>query len=287
MKILGTGLAGLVGSRIVELLSEKYEFDSSNVDITDRENIQNKIKNSDASLVLHLAAKTNVDSCEQDKSLGENGEAWKINVLGTQNIVDACWESNKKLIYISTDFVFDGEHQPEGGYSEEDKPNPINWYAKTKYGGELIVQKLSNSLILRIAYPYRASYERLDFVRAILNRFKEKLDVTAIVDHVFTPTFIDDIAVALDVLIKNDSKGLFHVAGGRALTPFDAAGYIAKIFGFDQSKISKTTRAFFFKDRAQRPFQVALKNDKIEKLGIKMRTFEEGVKEIKSQMFHY
>lgn len=110
MKILGTGLNGLVGSRIVELLKDKYEFEnlslSTGVDITDRNIVLEKIKSSDAEVVLHLAAKTDVDGCELDKPLGEKGEAWKINVKGTQNIADGCLKFNKKLIYISTDFAF-------------------------------------------------------------------------------------------------------------------------------------------------------------------------------------
>lgn len=284
MKVLGTGLLGLVGSRIVELLSNKYEFDSSDVDITDKAQIQNKIKNSDASVVLHLAAKTNVDECEQDEVLGESGEAWKVNVLGTKNIADACEESKKKLIYISTDFVFDGEHMPEGGYSEEDVPNPINWYAKTKYEGEKVVQKASCPyLIVRIAYPYRAEFERLDFVRAILKRLGEGLSVAGVADQILTPTFIDDISLALNVLIEKDQRGILHAVGSQSLTPYEGAMLIARIFDFDINHIAKTTRAEFFKDRALRPFQLAIKNDKIRRLGIRMRTLEEGLKEIKKQ----
>src|SRR3989344_7840562 len=99
MIILGTGFKGLVGSRIVELLKNKYQFESSEVDITDREKVTDKILDSDAPIVLHLAAKTSVDGCEEDRSAARG-----VNVYGTQNIVDACQKSSKKLIYISTDF---------------------------------------------------------------------------------------------------------------------------------------------------------------------------------------
>ncbi len=281
MKVLGTGLRGLVGSRIVELLKDKYEFEFSDVDITDRENIINKIKISDAQIVLHLAAKTDVDGCEKDKVLGENGEAWRINVLGTQNVADACLETNKKLIYISTDFVFDGEKEV---YDENDIPNPVNWYAQTKYEGEKIVQNLKTPWIIsRIAYPYRAKFERIDFARAILNRLQKGLSVVAVADHIFTPTFIDDIAFALDNLITNNSQGIFHVVGNQSLTPYMAANLIADEFKLDKSKVSKTTRDKFFKDRALRPFQLRLKNDRITKLGVRMKTFEEGLVGIKRQ----
>ena len=288
MKVLGTGLDGLVGSRIVELLSDKYEFENLSIitglDVTDRKAVLQRIKNSQAQVIFHLAAKTDVDECEKDKALGREGEAWKINVEGTRNVADACLETNKKLIYVSTDFVFDGENVPTGGYSEEDTPNPINWYAQTKYEGEKIVQSLSTPwLIFRIASPYRANFVRLDFFRAILKRLQDGLPVTAVSDHIFTPTFIDDIAVALDKLINNNSQGIFHVVGSQSLTPYEAAVLIAKEFDLDTPQISQTTRAEFFKNRAPRSFQLVLKNDKIENLGIKMRTFEEGIDEIKRQ----
>lgn len=286
MKILGTGLTGLVGSRIVELLKDKYEFEnlsrSSGVDIADRNQVLEKIKSSDAEIILHLAAKTDVDGCEKDKTLGENGEAWKINVLGTQNVAEACLAVNKKLIYISTDFVFDGAKE---SYVEEDIPNPVNWYGKTKYESEKIIQNLKSPwIIARIAYPYRVDFAKPDFFRAISRRLQDKKPVKAIIDHIFTPTFVDDIAFALDSLIENNSEGIFHVVGSQSLMPYDAALLVAKTFDFDQNLIVKTLRRDFFKDRAPRPFQLTLKNDKITKLGVRMRTFEEGLREIRLQL---
>lgn len=282
MKILGTGLSGLVGSRIVELLCSKYEFDSSTEDITDRNIIQQRIKNSDAPLVLHLAAKTDVDGCEKDKEKGEDGDAWKINVIGTENVARACSQAQKKLIYISTDFVFDGE---KGDYAEEDLANPINWYGKTKYEGEV---KIKNSgcdfIIARISYPYRARYDfKKDFVRGLIERLKNGQELKMVEDHIFTPTLIDDIAYALDVLITKKQNGIFHVTGSQMITPYDVAILISKTLGFDTSKISKIKREEFFKGRAPRGFNLSLKNDRIKKLGINMKTFGEGLKEIKSQ----
>ncbi|MDP2637741.1 MAG: SDR family oxidoreductase [Candidatus Levybacteria bacterium] len=288
MKILGTGLTGLVGSRLVELLGDKYEFEnlsrSTGVDIVNKENVLEKIKSSDAQIVLHMAAKTDVDGCEKDKTLGEAGEAWKINVEGTRNVADACLETNKKLIYISTDFVFDGE---KNIYVEDDIPNPINWYGATKYEGEKIVKVLETPwIIARIAYPYRANFPKVDFARAILKRLKEGFPVMAVVDHIFTPTLIDDIALGIEDLIQNNGNGIFHVVGSQSLSPYDACFTIAKEFNLDDSRIAEVTRTEFFNNRACRPFQLALKNDRIAKLGIKMHTFEEGIREIKKQMFH-
>lgn len=283
MKILATGVyLSLVGSRITEVLKDKYEFDSSTEDITDKNLIQNRIRQSDAEIVLHLAAKTNVDGCEEDKSLGENGTAWKVNVNGTENIAQACLETNKKLIYISTDFVFDG--QKEGGYVEEDIPNPVNWYGQTKYEGEKKVQSIcKNHIIARIAYPYRVSGERVDFARGLIGKIRDSEFLPMIIDHVMTPTFIDDIANALDALLSKNQTGIFHVVGSQSVSPYEAALLICDIFGFEKSKIGKTTRQEFFKGRAPRGFKLILKNDKIKRLGINMKTFEEGLEEIKNQ----
>lgn len=279
MKILGTGLTGLVGSRIVELLPE-FEFDLSRENITDKDLIKDRIEKSDADVVLHLAAKTDVDGCEKDKNLGEKGDAWRINVIGTENVALSCSESNKKMVYISTDFVFDGEK--EGSYIEDDLPNPVNWYGKTKFEGEKRIQDIySNYLIVRIAYPYRKSFAKKDFMRGLINRFQRGESLNMVTDHIMVPTFIDDIAFALKDLIEKNQTGIFHMVGSQPVTPYDTAILIADIFGFDKSKIKKTTREEFFKGRAKRGYNLCLKNDKIEKLGIKMKTLDQGIREIK------
>lgn len=282
-KIFTIGGSGMVGSRITELLRDKYSFDdlslTSGVDITNPQSLDVIKKDIEHEVVILLAAKADVDGCETDKRSGEDGTAWKINVGGVKHVVDACLNTNKKLIYISTDFVFDGENTPEGGYREEDKPNPINWYAETKYRGEEVVRNSGLPFIIaRIAYPYRKEFElKKDFVRAIVSRLKSNQTVAAITDHVMTPTFIDDIAFALDKLIETDSKGIFHVTGSQSLTPYDAAILIADKFGLDKSLITKTTRAEYFAGKAPRPFNVSMNNDRIKNLGVKIKSFEEGL----------
>lgn len=289
MKILGTGLNGLVGSRIVELLSSSFEFENfsraTGGDITDKDQVLKAFSENSAEIALHLAAKTDVDGCEKDKDFGEKGEAWRINVDGTKNIVEACEKSGKKLIYVSTDFVFDGEIGEGEFYTEEGFPNPVNWYARTKYEGEKVVQQSSASwIIVRLAYPYRASFEKLDFFRAIKKRLESGMPVAAVTDHIFAPTFIDDFANCLKVLIQNDVKGIFHTVGEEFLSPYEAANIIAETFDLDSNLISKTTREEFFKGRALRPFRLALKNAKIESFGVKNSTFREGILKIKEQL---
>lgn len=288
-KILATGLSGMVGSRIVELLSGRYEFEdlsSQGVDIRDREKLREKVGRSKAKIFLHLAAKADVDDCEKDKVLGKKGEAWQINVSGTKNVVDACQEFGKKIIYISTDFVFDGKKSPLEGYSEKDAPSPINWYGQTKYEGEKIVERAKIPfLILRLAFCFRSFFKKKqDFVRNFLEQFKRKEKIKAVSDQIFTPTFIDDIAYGVSALIKKGASGIYHLVGSQSLTPYKASLQIASQFGFDPNLVRSVKMNKFYKGRAPRPKNLAIKNEKIKKLGIKMRSFGEGLKEMKRQM---
>lgn len=284
--ILGTGLSGLVGSRVVELLSDKYDFTDlsykTGVDITNFDQVLDCFENSSARIVLHMAAKTDVDACEDDKILGEEGLAWLINVVGTKNITEATKKFNKRVIYISTDFVFDGT---KDYFTEEDTPNPVNWYGVTKYEGEKVLEQSDiNYCIARLAYPYRAYFpQKLDFVRRIIQKAEKGENILSLTDHTFTPTFIDDIAKALDLLLSKNFTGIFHVVGSQSLTPFDAAKLILKTFEIG-GHIKPIIRDSYFKDRAFRPCRLALKNDKIARLGVKMKTFTEGLKEMKKQL---
>ncbi|MGH7203673.1 MAG: SDR family oxidoreductase [Candidatus Levyibacteriota bacterium] len=286
MSIFTIGGSGLVGSRIVELLDSKHTFDdlslSKGVDITNPSSLDIIKNDTEHDVVLLLAAKADVDGCEADKPMGEEGAAFKINVTGVQNVVNACKQTNKKILYISTDFVFDGTKEPPYEYTEDDIPNPGNWYATTKYKGEEVVKNSDIPfLIVRIAYPYRKEFPlKKDFVRAIASRLENNQPVAAVTDHIMTPTLIDDVAFAVDVLLENNEKGIYHVVGSESLSPYDAAMTIADIFGFDKSLISKTTRAEYFKGKAQRPFNLSLNNARIKQLGVTMHGFAEGLQKI-------
>ncbi|MBI2617184.1 NAD(P)-dependent oxidoreductase [Candidatus Gottesmanbacteria bacterium] len=284
--IVGTGLSGLVGTRIQELLREYYTFEDlslkTHVDITNVEQVQKRVGESLASTILHMAAITDVDACEDDKILGEEGAAWRVNVEGTRNIIDAARKTGKKVIYISTDFVFDGTKE---FYIETDTPNPLNWYGYTKYMGESIVTDSGvEFVIFRLAYPYRAEFsEKMDFVRRIIEKLTHKEKIFSLTDHIFTPTFIDDFAIAIDEVIRQNAEGIFHAVGSESLTPDEATKRIMDVFQLT-GDVEKTTREVFFHDRAFRPCRLALKNDKIARLGVKMLGFAEGLSEMKKQL---
>ncbi|MBI3366443.1 sugar nucleotide-binding protein, partial [Candidatus Roizmanbacteria bacterium] len=227
LKVGISGATGLIGTRIIELLQDSFEFVpllQSQIDISNRDQTVQAIKDMDFDVFLHMAAYTNVDRAEKEKNL-----AYSINVEGTKNVFDAVSAKKKQFIYISTDFVFDGNTPP---YYEDDKPNPISYYGETKYKGEQIIK--DRAMIVRFSYPYRARFEeKKDFVKSIAASLQEQKQLNLIVDSSITPTFIDDIAYGLKYCFMNFSPQIIHLVGNDSLVPFNAGILIAKIFHLD------------------------------------------------------
>lgn len=272
MKIALTGASGLVGSRIVELLNNDFEFislSSENFDIRNKDQVYNVLKDINFDVFLHLAAYTNVDGAEKDTT-----EAYEMNVTGTENVFNAVKSKGKKMIYMSTDFVFDGKNPP---YDENSKENPISKYAETKFQGEQILK--NDAMIVRIAYPYRATFEpKKDFVRVLKWFLEQGKEIKGITDSTFVPTFIDDVAYGLKHLFNNYSPEVFHLVGSQTLSPFEAAKLIAKKYNLNQDLVLPTTYAEFFAGKAQRPQYSDIKSIKNDFQP--MKSFEEGLHSI-------
>ncbi len=284
MKILGTGLSGLVGGRIVEVLQDRYEFENlsleTGVDITKPGVVDEYVSKSEAPWVWHFAARTDVDGIEAEKVQGEHSLTWTVNVKATEHIVEACKKYGKRLLYLSTDFVFDGTHPT---YTEDDKPNPQSWYAQTKYEGEQRVLSLGDhGLVVRIANPYRTPWSgKPDFIQRIVARLEAKQPVNVPAGQLFIPTFIDDIAMAIDALMTHTGNGIYHAVGSEALTPLAVVEALTVAYKITQADISQVPFTQYFAGRAPRPFQAVLSNAKITKLGLHMSTFSEGLRKIR------
>ena len=276
LKIALTGADGLVGSRIVELLKNDFEFiplSQKSMDITNKEQVNNALKNLNYDIFLHLAAYTNVPEAETNKEL-----AFRINRDGTKNVFEVVTQKRKKFIYISTDFVFDGVNPP---YFEDSIPNPTSVYASSKYEGEKNVK--DQAMIVRIAYPYRANFElKKDFFRTFKSHLENNKSLTMITDSLMTPTFIDDIACGFKYLFNNFSPEIFHLVGADSLSPYNVCQLVAEKFNLDKSLIGKTTYEEYVKGKAQLPKLADIRSKKNN--FYKMRTFEEGLEEIKNQM---
>ena len=276
IKIALTGADGLVGSRIVELLKNDFEFiplPQKSMDITNREQVDSVLKDLDFDIFFHLAAFTDVPGAETNKEL-----CFKINRDGTKNVFDAVMQKQKKFVYISTDFIFDGIKPP---YFEDSNPSPVSIYAQSKFEGEKIVK--DQAMIVRIAYPYRANFEfKNDFFRTFKFYLENNKPLSMITDSLMTPTFIDDIAHGLKYLFNNYKPEIYHLVGSQSISPYEAAVKVAETFNLDKSLIGKTTYEEYIKGKAQLPQFANIKSKKNN--FYQMKTFEQGLEEIKKQL---
>jgi len=277
--IIISGSTGLIGSRILELIGKDFNFIPlliNEVDIVNKESVYNFIKEKDFDIFLHLAAYTNVNGAEIEKEL-----AYKINVDGTKNIHDAVIDKQKKLIFISTDYIFPGNNIDKI-YYEDDKPNPSGVYAKSKYKGEKIVK--NDSMIVRLAFPYRAQFDKKkDFVASVRSILETGQEIRAVTDSLLTPTFVDDIAYSLKYLLNNHTNDIFHIVGSNSISPYNAVQLIAKVFNINNDSIKRISFSNYYKEYATiRPQYSTVKSNKNN--FCKMRTFEQGLYEIKKQL---
>lgn len=289
--LLVTGLTGLVASRFQELYSQDFDFTNidlaTGIDITDQPAVNQVMAQSSASVCVHFAAFTDVDAA-YSQSGDKTGSCYRINVLGTQNITQACAANNKYLIHISTDFVFDGINPPAGGYTEAFLPHPIEWYGQTKLWAEQAVQNSGVSYaIVRITYPFRAHYpQKLDLVRSIISKLESNSLPPQFTDHIITPTFVDDIAPALRIMIDRRPPGIFHVVGSTPVSDYDLAVKVAQIFNFDTSEVKRGSLEEFLKT-TNRPYQRHLftSNAKLKReLDVSMSTLDKALLEMKRQL---
>lgn len=276
LKIAITGTSGLIASRIIELLRNEFEFiqlDLPNFDVTDKDKTIEIIKGLNFDIFFHLAAYTNVDGAETEKKI-----AHLINVEGTKNVLDAVSEKKKKLIFVSTDFVFDGKGGP---YFEDSSPNPIGYYAQTKLEGEQIVK--NRAMIVRYSYPYRANHpSKPDFVKRIKSLLEDNKPIKLMSDVLITPTFIDDIAFAMKHLFNNFAPEIYHIVGSNSLSSLNAGKLIAKTFNLNNALVLPTTHADYSKGKATRSQYSDIKTKKND--FYKMKTFEEGLAEVVKQL---
>jgi dTDP-4-dehydrorhamnose reductase len=282
-EILGTGLSGLVGSRIVEL-NPQYQFTDLSLDtgydILKPESIEKVFAENPAEIVLHLAAFTDTNAAWDQKG-DKSGLCYRLNVVGTQNIANLCKKYGKHLIHISTDFVFDGTKEK---YFETDIPNPIDWYGQTKYEAEKIA---TGATIVRIAYPYRSNFpSKTDLVRKIKSKLENHETLNLFSDQITTPTFIDDIAKGLALIIDKKPIGIYHLVGSSSQSPYDMALLIAKTFDLDSSLIKASSLTDYLKTPDARPYapNLALSNQKfVSKFGFTPKTLTEGLVELMRQ----
>jgi dTDP-4-dehydrorhamnose reductase len=285
-----TGASGLLGNRTVQLANnddwtvipthniKPLHPNSLKLDITDATGVLNLMAEVEPDVVVHAASETNVDKCEIEKE-----RAWKINDYGTCNIADACQKVHAKLIYISTDYVFDGE---KGLYNEEDKPNPVNYYGLTKLEGEKqIIEHCKNYAILRTSVLYGWHPWKQNFAIWIINKLKQQQEITVVEDHYNTPTLADNIAEMTVEVAEKDLRGLYHASGRERISRYEFAKQIARTFGLNSDLIKPVKMSQLTAWIAKRPRDSSLNTSKIQKqLKTKPLNITEGLNKMKEEM---
>lgn len=235
-KILTIGSSGLVGQIVSNLLENKYGYNlltpsHNELDITNKKDIDDFVNNKDIDVVLLLAANTDVDGMEKDGG----AVAKKVNIEGSKNVAAASKKYKKHLICFSTDFVFSGTERKKGPYKITDKRESVNSklvgvYAKTKIAGEEAVEEVGgDNTIIRIAYPFGNSSTERDFAKKTLGILQKGYPLFA--DQKFSPTYIPDIAEAVDKVIKGKLTGIYHVVCSPVTTPYEFGKYLANKVG--------------------------------------------------------
>lgn len=286
-KILVFGGSGLVGSKFIELCPDfKIKApDVSALDILNVDALSGEFDEVNPDLVINFAAYTAVEEAEKQKG-DKNGICYRINVFGAQNVASVCRRFSKRLIHISTEYVFDGT-KSESPYTEEDKPNPINWYGQTKYFGEAaVLESGCQSTVVRICMPFSSRYElKKDVARFFLEQLRAGNPITAIEDQKITPTLVDDIAGALKTVVVSGTAGLYHVSSTTTASPFGFAKLIAETFGLDASLVKPVSLDEYNKNKTAKLLKYSwLDSSKFDRefSGV-LHTINEGVRLFKSQ----
>lgn len=287
-KIVLTGANGFLGQHLTLFLAAanfkvlatgrgdcripaEKPFEYVGVDLTDKSAVQNMILNTKPDVVIHNAAMSKPDECENDKAA-----CILNNVTTTQYLVEAANIVGAKFIYISTDFIF-GENGP---HDVDAAPNPLNFYGASKLEAETFVkQHAANYAIVRPVFIYGAAWQgmRPSFLHWVKNNLEAGKTIKVVSDQLRTPTYVIDICKGLKTIIEDNHQGDFHLAGKDILSPYEMAVAVAKVLKLSAELIVKVT-ADTFPEPVKRAKKSGLKIDKsIQKLNYQPVSFHEGV----------
>ena len=223
-KLLITGSNGMLGKALVERLSKKYSIKAitrEDADITDLNTITKVITKIKPDIVIHTAAYTKVDDCESNSI-----HAYKVNAIGTRNVAVACQRIDASMVYISTDYVFDGTKNAP--YIEFDAANPISIYGKTKLAGEEFVRQILNRFyIVRTSWLYGEG--GVNFVDTIINKANTEKELKIVNDQRGSPTYTKDLADKIGEIISRERYGIYHVTNSGSCSWFEFAKKIVDI----------------------------------------------------------
>jgi dTDP-4-dehydrorhamnose reductase len=296
MKILITGANGLLGYKLVQLLSKQFNIQTmatgrrmisdlpanvlfSELDITDSQQTEKIISQLKPDVIINSAAMTQVDQCETERDA-----CWKANVTGVENLITACAKTHTHLVHISTDFIFDGSHGP---LDETAIPNPVNFYGESKLAGEKALQQSTISwTILRtvLVYGVTPDMSRSNIVLWVKKSLEDGKVINVVNDQWRTPTLAEDLAMGCFLAATKKANGIYHISGEEVMTPYDIAIHTADFFKLNKSLIQATDSSKF-KQPAVRPAKTGFIITKAKnELGYQPHSFNEGLALMASQL---
>lgn len=261
MKFFITGVEGQLGYDInLELLKRGYTNilapSIKEMDLTNEEAVREKILEFRPDVIFHCAAYTAVDKAEEEKEF-----CYDVNVNGSKYIAKYGEEVGAKVIYISTDYVFDGTK--DGVYEVDDKINPVNYYGETKYLGEEEIKKCNNYIITRISWVFGINGK--NFIKTMLKLAETKQELSVVSDQVGSPTYTKDLSKVLVDMALSDKKGIYHVTNEGYCSWYEFAKYI-----FEVNDIAMKVNPIMTKDyktTAARPLNSKMNKEKLDSDG--------------------
>jgi dTDP-4-dehydrorhamnose reductase len=253
-------------------------IDYSKLDIRDKSAVKSVIMTFFPDTIINVAAYTNVDGCETEKKL-----AWEINVEGVKNIALYSQGIDAHTIHISTDYVFDGKNGP---YTEEDKPNPISYYGRTKLASENVLKSSGTRYtVVRTNVLFGpAKFGRPDFVKWVVNSLRAGKQIRIVTDQFGNPTYLDDLVDGIVSIETLEAEGLYNIGGRDFLTRYEFTEEIADFFDLDKSLITPIKTAEL-NQPARRPLKSGLITDKAEReLGYNPRSINKALRDMKREL---
>ena len=262
MRVLVTGVKGQLGYDVMnELAGRGHEgigVDIQEMDITDAASVEKVITEAAPDAVIHCAAYTAVDAAEDNVDLCR-----RVNAGGTENIARVCKALNCKMMYISTDYVFNG--QGTRPWEPDDKREPLNVYGQTKYEGELAVETLEKFFLVRIAWVFGVNGK--NFIKTMLNLGKTRDHLTVVADQIGSPTYTYDLARLLVDMIETDKYGRYHATNEGLCSWYEFACEIFKQAGMNVTVSPVTSDQYPAK--AKRPMNSRMDKSKLDEMGFK------------------
>ncbi|PSQ76097.1 MAG: dTDP-4-dehydrorhamnose reductase [Bacteroidetes bacterium QH_7_62_13] len=296
-RVLITGANGLLGQALVRRLSSTDDHDVlatarddaprfdvpcdyTQLDVTTPDAVETLLTDYDPDVVVNCAAVSDVTECDEDRN-----RAWAVNARAVRTLAKQCRSVGARLIQLSTDFVFNGKRGP---YEEDARPDPVNYYGRTKLAGENALREFDflDWAVVRTVLLYGTAKDlsRSNVVLWMIDRLSEGKPLRVVDDQWRTPTYVRDLADGIVRLIDRDRTGIYHMSGREMITIHELARTVADVLGFDPSPIEPVS-SDYFEDAVDRPPKTGFIILKAEtELGYDPRPLREGLRTVGKEL---